>query len=109
MTRVSNSLDSDQDQHFVGPDLGSNFLQRVISRWQMSTLAREELNMHHQIESYTDMKQDLQELHAEFHWNSKTQFHDFPWFLHDQQYKFHDSLMDGLQSPILEASSPLWV
>ena len=25
---VSNSLDADQDQHFVGPDLGSNCLQR---------------------------------------------------------------------------------
>ena len=24
--RVSNSLDPDQAQHFVGPDLGSNFL-----------------------------------------------------------------------------------
>ena len=27
--RVSNSLDPDQDQHFVGPDLGPNCLQRL--------------------------------------------------------------------------------
>ena len=30
--RMSNSLDPDQDWHFVGPDLGSNCLQRFISR-----------------------------------------------------------------------------
>ena len=29
---MSNSLDPDQAQHFVGPDLGPNFLQEVISR-----------------------------------------------------------------------------
>ena len=28
---VSNSLDPDQARHFVGPDLGSNCLQRFIS------------------------------------------------------------------------------
>ena len=27
--RVSNSLDPDQARHFVGPDLGSNCLQRL--------------------------------------------------------------------------------
>ena len=27
--RVSNGLDLDQDRHFVGPDLGPNFLQRL--------------------------------------------------------------------------------
>ena len=27
--RVSNSLDPDQDGHFVGPDLGPNCLQRL--------------------------------------------------------------------------------
>ena len=27
--RMSNSLDPDQAQHFVGPDLGPNFLQRL--------------------------------------------------------------------------------
>ena len=27
--RVSNSLDSDQDPHYVGPDLGVNCLQRL--------------------------------------------------------------------------------
>ena len=27
--RLSNSLDPDQDQHFVGPDLGLNCLQRL--------------------------------------------------------------------------------
>ena len=29
MIRVSNSLDSDQAQHVVGPDLGPNCLQRL--------------------------------------------------------------------------------
>ena len=29
MIRVSNSLDSDQARHFVGPDLGPNCLQRL--------------------------------------------------------------------------------
>ena len=28
---VSNSLDSDQDQHSVGPDLGPNCLQRLAA------------------------------------------------------------------------------
>ena len=28
--RVSNGLDPDQDQHFVGPDLGPNCLQRFV-------------------------------------------------------------------------------
>ena len=27
--RVSNSLIPDQDRHFVGPDLGANFLHRL--------------------------------------------------------------------------------
>ena len=27
--RVANSLDPDQDRHFVGPDLGPNCLQRL--------------------------------------------------------------------------------
>ena len=27
--RVSNSLDPDQDSHFVGPDLGPNYLQEL--------------------------------------------------------------------------------
>ena len=29
--RVSNSLDPDQAQHFVGPDLGPNCLQRLLA------------------------------------------------------------------------------
>ena len=29
--RVSNSLDPDQDRHCVGPDLGPNFLQRLLA------------------------------------------------------------------------------
>ena len=29
---MSNSLESDQAQHFVGPDLGPNCLQKLISR-----------------------------------------------------------------------------
>ena len=29
--RVSNSLDPDQDQHSVGPDLGPNCLQRLFA------------------------------------------------------------------------------
>ena len=32
--RVSNSLDPDQDQHSIGPDLGSSCLQRLISNRQ---------------------------------------------------------------------------
>ena len=37
--RVSNSLDPDQDRHFVSPDLGPDFLQRLsadnkIFRWK---------------------------------------------------------------------------
>ena len=28
--RVSNSLDQDQDRHFVGPDLGPNCLQQIL-------------------------------------------------------------------------------
>ena len=34
--RVSNSLDSDQAGHFVGPDLGPNCLQRLSANthWQ---------------------------------------------------------------------------
>ena len=27
--RVSNSLDPDKDRHFLGPDLGPNYLQRL--------------------------------------------------------------------------------
>ena len=29
--RVSNSLDPDKAQHFVGPDLGPNCLQRLLA------------------------------------------------------------------------------
>ena len=29
--RVSNGLDSDQDQHFVSPDMGPNCLQRLAA------------------------------------------------------------------------------
>ena len=38
--RVSNGIDQDQDRRFVGPDLGKNCLQWVISRRQKSPLAR---------------------------------------------------------------------
>ena len=31
MIRVLNSLDPDQDGHKVGPDLGSNCLQRLLA------------------------------------------------------------------------------
>ena len=34
--RVSNCLDSDQDRHFVGPDLGPNY-QRLSARKRTST------------------------------------------------------------------------
>ena len=37
-----NNLDSDQDQRFVGPDLGPNCFAKVIRR--KSPLARKELN-----------------------------------------------------------------
>ena len=43
--RVSNSLDSDQDRLFVGPDLGPNCLQRLslISKRQELLLVSKEL------------------------------------------------------------------
>ena len=37
--RVSNSLDPDQARHFVGPDLGPNYLQRLSA-----DIASKELN-----------------------------------------------------------------
>ena len=42
---VSNSLDPDQDRHFVGPGLDPNCLQRSaadveIHRWQAKSLSR---------------------------------------------------------------------
>ena len=43
--RVSNSLDPDQDQHFVDPDLCPNCLQR-LSADNKSPLARKKLNMY---------------------------------------------------------------
>ena len=48
--RVSNSLDQDKDQHFVGhnvgPDQGPNCLHRLISRRQKSLLAGKKLKVH---------------------------------------------------------------
>ena len=42
--RVSNGLHPYEDQHSVGPYLhGSKLLAKAISRWQKSTLAKEEL------------------------------------------------------------------
>ena len=41
--RVSNGLDSDQDRHSVGPDLGPNCLQS-LSADDESPLARKDLN-----------------------------------------------------------------
>ena len=40
--RASNDLDPDQDRHLVGPDLGPNCLQKVISRQQKLLLAGKE-------------------------------------------------------------------
>ena len=42
---MSNSLDPDQDRHFVGPDLGTKLFAKVNSRGQKSLLAGKELNM----------------------------------------------------------------
>ena len=42
-TRVSNSLDPDQDRRSVGPDLGQKLFAKFISRRQKSPLARKEL------------------------------------------------------------------
>ena len=42
---MSNGLDPDQDGHSVGPYLCPNCLQKVISRRQMSPLARKELKL----------------------------------------------------------------
>ena len=41
LTRVSNCLDPEQDRQNVGPDLGPNCLQKVISRIQQLLLADE--------------------------------------------------------------------
>ena len=41
--RVSNSLDPDQDRHYVGLHLGSNCLQKAIGRRQNYPLACKEL------------------------------------------------------------------
>ena len=41
--RLSVGLDPDQDRRSVGPDLGPNCLQSIISRRQKSPLARKEL------------------------------------------------------------------
>ena len=35
--RLSNSLDTDQDRHFVGPDLGHNCLQRLSAEDKVAT------------------------------------------------------------------------
>ena len=35
--RVSNSLDPDQDQHYVGPDLGPNCFQRLSADVKVTT------------------------------------------------------------------------
>ena len=40
---MSNSLDPDQDRHFVGPNLGPNCLQRLPEDGKKSPLARKEL------------------------------------------------------------------
>ena len=40
--RVSNGLDADQDQRYVGPDLGPNCLKRLSAN-DKSPLARKEL------------------------------------------------------------------
>ena len=37
---MSNGLDPDKDRQYVGPDLGSNCLQRFISRQQKLPLAK---------------------------------------------------------------------
>ena len=42
--RVSNSLDPDQAPHFVGSDLGPNYLQR-LSADDKSSIARKELKV----------------------------------------------------------------
>ena len=38
-TRVSNSLDPSQDQHYVGPDFGSNCLQRLSAEEKKTLLS----------------------------------------------------------------------
>ena len=40
-TRVSNTLDSDQARHYVGPDLGPNCLQRL----SVDEASRQTVNM----------------------------------------------------------------
>ena len=36
--KVSNGLDPDQDQHFVGPDLGPNCLQRLSAEEKVAAI-----------------------------------------------------------------------
>ena len=50
--RMSNLLDPDQAQHFVGPDLGPNCLQNIfVSRQQKSPQAGKELNTKQRVDS----------------------------------------------------------
>ena len=42
---MSNSLDLDQDRHFVGPDLGPNCLQRLSNLDNKLQQARKELGI----------------------------------------------------------------
>ena len=50
--RVSNNLDPDQDRHYVGLHLGSNFLQKAICRQQKYLLACKELKQINTLVSY---------------------------------------------------------
>ena len=42
--RVSNSLEPDQNQHSVGPDLDPNCLQRFYQRWTKVSTSKERVN-----------------------------------------------------------------
>ena len=52
---MSNSLDPDQDKHSVGPDLGSNCLQRLLAEDKLQ-LTGKDLN-----ENYPSRNVNLQE------------------------------------------------
>ena len=47
--RVSNGWDSDQDRHFVGPDLGPNYLQRLSANDKSHHAEKELIEPRHEI------------------------------------------------------------
>ena len=42
---MSNALDPDQDRHFVSPDLGTNYLQRLSADGGEAVASKERVNV----------------------------------------------------------------